>query len=322
MLIRPLHFAALTLCVAAAAAAQPVLKSGASINIPASPGKFDFLEVDPAAHRLLAGHEKDGTADFFDLDTNQLIARVKVGPAVGVTVDPKTGRYFASVQDDKRIAIIDGKTFKETGSIALPGESDAILFDAKDRRIYITNDNGKALWAVDPDAEKVIATIPVVEGPECMAHDPAADRIYLNSKVTNQVSVINTKTNSVVTTWLTAPAVGPHGLVLDAAHGRIFVSGDNGLLVALDTKTGKVVASTPIVEHVDQIAFDAGLRRIYCAGPGAMSVVQASDDGLKTLGKIETNATAKNVAVDPKTHAVWTTFTNGKDSFAKSWMQE
>ena len=43
--------------------------------------------------------------------------------------------------------------------------------------------------------------------------------------------------------------------------------------------------------------------------------------GLTALGKIATAATAKNVAVDPQTHAVWTTFTNGKDSFAKSWIQ-
>ena len=292
-----------------------------SITIPASPGKFDFLAVDSAAHRLLAGHEKDETADFFDLKTNKLIARVKVGPAVGVTVDPKTGRYFASVQDDKRIAIIDGQTLKETGSITLPGETDAILFDAKDRRIYITNDNGKVLWAVDPDTAKVIATIPVAEGPECMAHDAAANRVYLNSKVANLVSVIDTKTNTVVAVWPTAPAVGPHGLVLDAAHSRIFVSGDNGQLVAVDTKTGKVVATSAITEHVDQIAFDDALRRIYCAGPDWMSVVQATDAGLTALGKIATAATAKNVAVDPQTHAVWTTFTNGKDSFAKSWIQ-
>ena len=307
---------------ASLAFAQPALQPGAVIAISGATGKFDFLEVDSAAHRLLAGHEKDETADFFDLDSNKLIARVKVGPAVGVTVDPKTGNYFASVQDDKRIAIIDGQTLKETGSIALPGETDAILFDAKDRRIYITNDNGNALWVVDPDTRKVLATIPVPEGPECMAHDAAIDRIYLNSKVTNQVSVIDTKTNTVVATWPTAPAVGPHGLVLDGAHRRIFVSGDNGRLVAIDTKSGKVVASAPIVDHVDQIAFDAGTRRIFCAGPGAMSVVQASDTGLATLGMIETNATAKNVAVDPKTHAIWTTFTDGTDSFAKSWTQK
>ena len=319
-MIRPSLFLA-ALGLVSPAVAAPVLQPGASITVPGSTGKFDFLEVDPAAHRLLAGHEKDDTADFFDLNTHQLIARVKVGPCVGVTVDPKTGNYFASVQDDKRIAIIDGKTLKETGSIDLPGETDAILFDAKDRRIYITNDNGKALWAVDPASKKVTATIAVAEGPECMAYDAATDRLYLNAKVANLVSVIDTKTNTVVATWPTAPAVGPHGLVLDAAHGRVFVSGDNGLLVALDTKTGKIVATATIVAHVDQIAFDAGKRRIFCAGPAAMSIVQASDEGLKTLGSVDTNDTAKNVAVDSATHAVWTTFTDGKNSYAKSFAQ-
>ncbi len=319
MLCRTLFLAALG--GVSFASAAPVLQPGVSITVPGSTGKFDFLEVDPVAHRLLAGHEKDDTADFFDLNTNQLIARVKVGPCVGITVDPKTGNYFASVQDDKRIAIIDGKTFKETGSIALPGETDAILFDAKDRRIYITHDNGKALWAVDPDARKVVATIAVAEGPECMAHDAATDRLYLNAKVANLVSVIDTKTYTVVATWPTAPAVGPHGLALDAAHGRVFVSGDNGQLVAIDTKTGKVVATAAIAAHVDQIAFDAGKRRVFCAGPNALSVVQASDEGLKTIATVDTNDTAKNVAVDAATHTVWTTFTDGKNSYAKSFTQ-
>jgi DNA-binding beta-propeller fold protein YncE len=305
-----------------AGAAQPVLTPGVSISVPVSTGKFDFLAVDPATHRLLAGHEKDETADFFDLDTNKVIARVKVGPCVGVTVDPKTGNYFGSVQDDKRIAVIDGRSFKEISSIALPAESDAILFDAKDRRIYITNDNGKYLWAIDPDAEKVVAAIEIPGEPECMALDAAANRIYLNIKNRDEVAVIDIKSNAVVATWPTAPATGPHGLVFDSVHRRIYSSGENGRLVALDTGSGKVVATASIVEHVDQIAFDPSTRRIFCAGPGAMSVVQATDDGLTSLGQVATNATAKNVAVDLKTHAVWTTFTDGKDSFAKSWTQD
>jgi DNA-binding beta-propeller fold protein YncE len=319
MIRRSFLLAALTL--GSLAFAAPVFKPGPAIILPGSTGKFDFLEVDPTSHRLLAGHEKDDTADFFDLATNKLIARVKVGPCVGVTVDPKTGNYFASVQDDKRIAIIDGKTLKETGSIELPGETDAILFDAKNRRIYITHDNGKALWVVDPDAKKIVATIAVAEGPECMALDGATGRLFLNAKVANLVSVIDTKTHAVVATWPVAPAVGPHGLVFDAARGRVFVSGDNGVLVALDAQSGKIVAQAPIADHVDQIAFDASTRRVFCAGPGKMSVVQSSDEGLANIATIETNATAKNVAIDAATHLVWTTFTDGKNSTAQSFVQ-
>lgn len=292
-----------------------------SVKIAGSKGKFDFLAVDATHHRLLAAHEKDGTADFIDLPSGTVLARLKTGPAVGIAADEAAGQYYVSVQDDKRVAVVDAATLQETGSIATPGETDAILYDAKDHRVYVTNDNGKYLWAIDPAAAKVSAAIEIPGEPECMAHDAAADRIYLNIKNLSVVAVIDTKTNTVIAQWPTAPATGPHGLALDAAAGCIYVSGDNGQLVALDTRSGRVIGSTGITEKVDQIAFDAGTQRIFCAGPEHLSVVLATAHGVKFLGNVESNATAKNVAVDPTTHQVWTTYTDGTDSYAKSWSQ-
>jgi DNA-binding beta-propeller fold protein YncE len=321
------RFAALALVVCGGlsmanlkAADKPLLVPGATIKIPDSKGKFDFLEVDPVRHRLLAAHEKDGTADFLDLKTNAVLARLKAGPAVGITADAKSDKYYVSVQDDKRVAIVDAATLTETGSVALEGETDAILFDAKDGRVYVTNDNGKFLWAIDAGAAKVTAAIAIPGTPECMAHDAAADRIYLNLKNLSEVAVIDTRSNTIVARWATAPATAPHGLAYDETLGRIYVSGDNAKLVALDVKTGTVVGSADITAKVDQIAFDQYTQRVYCAGPGEMSVVQAGADGLKFLGNVPSAATAKNVAVDPTTHAVWTTFTDGQDSYAKSWI--
>lgn len=314
--------AALLSFSAAASAADPsFLVPDTSIRIPASKGKFDFLAVDPVQHRLLAAHEKDGTADFIDLKTGTVLARLKVGPAVGIAADTKSGKYYVSVQDDKRVAVIDAKTLVETASIPTPGETDAILYDEKDDRVYVTNDNGKYLWAIDPVAGKVVAAIEVPDGPECMAHDAAKDRIYMNSKVHDEVVVIDTKSNTVVAHWATAAAKGPHGLVLDAKLGRIYVSGENGMLVALDTQSGGVVSSTGITTKVDQIAFDDATGLIFCAGPDHLSVARATAAGLEFVGNVDSAATAKNVAVDPTTHKVWTTYTDGTDSFAQSWRQ-
>jgi hypothetical protein len=50
-----------------------------------------------------------------------------------------------------------------------------------------------------------------------------------------------------------------------------------------------------------------------------MSVVHTGAGQLSLLGELTTAATARNVAVDPATHAVWTTYTDGKSSFAKAW---
>lgn len=321
-----LRLAALAACACLslpglAAAENALLVPDTSVKIPGSKGKFDFLEVDATNHRLLAAHEKDETADFIDLKSGTVLARLKVGPAVGIAADTKAGKYYVSVQDDKRVAIVDATTLVETGSVATPGETDAILFDAKDRRVYVTNDNGKYLWAIDPVVGKVTAAIEIPGEPECMAHDAAVDRIYLNIKNLSEVAVINTKTNMVVARWPTAPVTGPHGLAFDEAAGRIYVSGDNGQLVAIDTKTGAVIDATEITAKVDQIAFDAGTKRIFCAGPDHLSVVKVTAKGVKFLGNVDSAATAKNVAVDPATHKVWTTYTDGTDSYAKSWRQ-
>jgi len=54
------------------------LVPASAIVIPDSKGKFDFLAVDPERNRLLASHEKDGTADFLDLSTQKVLARLKV----------------------------------------------------------------------------------------------------------------------------------------------------------------------------------------------------------------------------------------------------
>ncbi len=304
---------------AAAAAAPPVLTPGPSIAIDDVHGKFGLLTLDPVANRLLGSHVNDDIAEIFDLAANQLIARVEVGPVVALAVDPKSGRYFASVQDDRRIAVIDGTTLRETGSIPLPGETGALLFEPAHRRLYVAADGAKSLWVVDPDACKLVRTISVPEDPEEMVWDARTGRIYLTSSATSKVSVIDAKANAVVAHWPTAPAVGGRGVALDPARDRLFVAGDNGHLVAFDLETGRVVATAAIGKHVGQIAFDADLRRLYCAGPDWMYPIDCAGTGLVALEKNYTAASATNVVIDPKTHAVWTTFTDGEDSFAKSW---
>src|SRR3984893_3067810 len=102
---------------AVAAAEQTLhLTPAASIEIPNSKGKFDFLRVDSKRHRLLAAHENDGTADYIDLQKNSLISRAKVGGAVDHAVDADSKFYYVSVQEAERVAVVDAETLKEVKS--------------------------------------------------------------------------------------------------------------------------------------------------------------------------------------------------------------
>src|ERR1700730_16882254 len=303
-----------------AAAQDATVQPQASIEIPASKGKFDFLRVDDKRHRLLAAHENDGTADYFDLGSNKLISRVKVGGAVDNAVDPDSKYYYVSVQEDKRVAVLDAATLKEVKSIKVDGPTDAIIYEPKNHMIYVTHDEGANVWVIDPAAAKVVASIEVPGVPEFMVYDATTDRIYLNIKSADKVAVIDPRTNRTVATWPTAPATQPHGMALDTANHRIFTSGANGKLVSIDTGTGKVTRAAAIGENGDQSAVDPSKHVVYCAGPDKMSMVSTSGTSISPAGEFKTAATAKNVAFDPQTGAVWTTYTDGKSSFARSWL--
>jgi DNA-binding beta-propeller fold protein YncE len=309
-----------SVCAFAAADLPVTLHPAASIEIPASKGKFDFLRVDAKRHRLLAAHENDGTADYFDLSKNSLISRVKLGGAVDHAVDPDSKFYYVSVQEDKRVAVVDAVTLKEVKSIKVDGPTDAIIFEPKNHMVYVTHDEGTNVWVIDPAAAKVVASIEIPGVPEFMVYDQTTDRIYLNIKTTDQVAVIDPATNKTVAQWPTGQATQPHGLALDAANHRIFAAGGNGKLAVIDTATGKITSTVNITPKVDQIAFDPDSHLVYCAGADKMSIVRAVGDTVASAGELSTAATARNVAVDPQTGAVWTTYTDGKSSFAKSWM--
>lgn len=322
MTIRLCLLACLSLnAFAAAVDAAPAaaLTPGATIEIPNSTGKFDFLRVDTKRHRLLASHENDGTADFVDLQKNVLIQRVKVGGAVDMAPDNDSKFYYVSVQEAERVAVVDAESLQEVGSVKTPGPTDAIIYEPRNHLVYVTHDNGAEVWVIDPASAKVVATVAIPGVPEFMVYDDNADRIYLNIKTRDAVVVIDPATNKVTGRWPTAPALQPHGLAIDAANHRIFTAGANGKLVMIDTTNGATLGSADIAAKVDQIAYDSAGGFVYCAGADHMTVVATTGGKLATFGDVTTAATARNVAVDPATGAVWTTYSDGKNSYARSW---
>jgi DNA-binding beta-propeller fold protein YncE len=311
-----LALVALLATVAAPVFAKAPLVAGQLIVVPDTKGGFDFLEFDATKRRLLADHTGNGTLDIFDAADGKLIKSVTTGSAQGVTVDEVGGKYHVSVSKQTKLVSIDRETLEVTREIALSGPADALVFNPKNGCAYVGHDDAKELWVVDVKSGKVAATVAIAEGPEYVIYDAASDRIFQNIKSNDTVSVIAPGTNTVTESWSTKPATKPHGLAMEAKTNRLFISGTNGELVVLDAKTGKVTASAKIAPGVDQIAFDAELRRVYCASSsGVISVVQITDDGAASLGDVKTAKGAKTLTVDPQTHAVWTAYADGAAAY-------
>ena len=303
------------------AADTPLLTPQPAISVPGGPGGFDWMQIDPVKHRLLASHPGKDTLVVLDLQTcavQQVDTGVKIN---GIVVDAADNKLFTAGGGEK-VVVFDNVTLAKIGEIALTGPGDDITLDTKTDRLYVCHDDGAEDWVFDAKTNAPAGSVTIAGAPEYILYDPGADRLYQNIKPAAEVQVINPNTNTVEAAWPTAPMTSPHGLALDLKAHHIFSAG-HGKAVMMDQATGQVLSSVDIAPgYVDQIAFDPGTQRLYCAcgDAGVISVVQEKDNGMTLAGTVTSHKKAHTLAVDPDTHAVWLSYTDLTGSYLQEFL--
>ncbi|MCG2840667.1 YncE family protein [Sandaracinobacter sp. RS1-74] len=130
-----------------------------------------------------------------------------------------------------------------------------------------------------------------------LSYNPAAHLLYVVSHTTDEVAVINTKTDKVEKLFPVPGAKSSIGVSHDPQTGRIFVAAqgtDN--LIVLDGNDGKVIADTPIGAGALNVVFDPVKRRAYVSNRGASTIAVADADG-KLVANLGPAPTANHVAL-------------------------
>jgi DNA-binding beta-propeller fold protein YncE len=75
----------------------------------------------------------------------------------------------------------------------------------------------------------------------------------------------------------------------------------------MDSKTGGVVATLPIGERVDAVAFDVAGKSIFASnGDGSISAIRQKNANVyESVGNIQTQKSAKTMALDPKSRRLF-----------------
>ncbi|MFO1500101.1 MAG: hypothetical protein U1G07_17215 [Verrucomicrobiota bacterium] len=115
------------------------------------PGKaqWDYLRVDPDAHRLYVTH---GTkVEVIDLDKGAVIGAIEDTPGVhGIAFAPKLVRAFTSNGQENKASIVDLKTLKTLSKVSRGANPDSILDEATQHAVYTFNGKGKSATVFDP----------------------------------------------------------------------------------------------------------------------------------------------------------------------------
>jgi YVTN family beta-propeller protein len=269
-------------------------------------GGWDYLSVDPAAHRLYVSHGTEvvviNTAD----DT--VAGRIADTPGVhGIAIAPELKRGFSTNGRDNSMSIVDLGTLKTVAKVATGENPDAMLYEPGRREVYAFNGRGQSATVIDAQTGRPVATIPLGGKPEFCAADSAAGRVYCNIEDTNEVAAIDTATHQVVSRWPIAPGAEATGMAIDVAHHRLFIGCHNRLLAMLDTASGKAVATVPIGAGVDANDFDPGTQLAFAScGDGTVTIAhEDAPDKLTVVQTLTTEPRARTMALDPATHKIY-----------------
>ena len=269
-------------------------------------GFWDYLAVDPAAHRLYVSHSDHIVV--IDLNTDKIVGQIANTPGVhGIAIADNLGLGVASIGRGNKAGIVDLKTLKMLSEVNTAEGPDGYVYDPAQKEAYLFCGRAQAATVVDVKAAKAVATIPLGGRPEFATVDPQANRVYDNLENKSEVAVIDTKTHEVVNRWPIAPGEGGSGMAIDVAHHRIFIGCRNEKMVMMNDTDGKVLASVPIARGVDACRFDPGTQLAFAScGDGTTTVAkEEAPDKLTVVQVLKTERGARTMALDPTTHQIY-----------------
>jgi len=268
-------------------------------------GGFDYVSVDPAAHRLYVSHATKIVVA--DTQTGKVVGEIANLPGVhGIAIAADLGRGFTSDGRANTSTIIDLRTLQPIARVPTGANPDSIRYSPSRKEVWAFNHTGKSVTVFGAQDGKVIATIPLTGELEEAVEDPAANRMYVNIEDKGVIGVMDTITHSVVATWPITDCEGPTAMAFDNKN-HLILSACDGHMAVVDSRTGKVVTSFPIGEEVDGNGFDAATGYVFAASrAGTLTIAHEDSPGKFTIVQtLKTQPSGKTMTVDPVSHRVY-----------------
>lgn len=284
------------LLTAPALAQQPAsLRLVARVPMPHVEGRIDHLAIDVTGQRLFVAALGNNTLEVIDVRNAKHLRTISgLHEPQGIAYTSVTNRIYVANRADGSLHVYDGASFALVKIIAYGRDADNVRYDAHADHLWVGYGEG-GLGEFDQGAAK-LREIALGAHPESFQLETHGSRIFINLPPLHQIAVVDRETGAVTASWPTGAASANYPMALDEADHRLFVVCRRpARLLVLDTSTGKLIESLPVVGDSDDLYYDANRKRIYAiGGEGAISVFDQQDaDHYRELERIPTAAGAR-----------------------------
>ena len=289
---------------------KPPLKLLQTIPLPdVKAGDFDHFAVDLAGNRLFLTAEAGHAVLVMDTRTNTLIHTIAdVDEPHSMLYLPRAKQLWVVAGGDGTVKIFDSGTYALIESVKVTDGADSSAYDPAKNLFYIAAGGSGAklpyslINIINTSTRKKVGDIKVDStNIEALALEKNGPRIFANIRDKSVVGVIDREKKTVTATWPLGELHGNTPITYDEVNHRVFVAGRKPpSLMVLDSESGKIIATLPIAEMTDDMAFDPASKRIYVACNDFAVVFQQKDgDHYEELGRVATGFRAKTNILVP-----------------------
>jgi DNA-binding beta-propeller fold protein YncE len=144
-------------------------------------------------------------------------------------------------------------------------------------RLFVAENGGTNVTEIDPEANRVVATIPVSAGPAGLAvwvdvNSTKRDRLYVSSTSKNLLEAVDLRAGKVVSSAPAGPKPGSLALSPDGRRVFICLGGQSGIDV-LDTANLQKLRTIEIAEPSSALYVTPDLTRLIAAGGHRLTVI-------------------------------------------------
>ncbi|MDX6404762.1 MAG: hypothetical protein QOH70_2217 [Blastocatellia bacterium] len=267
-------------------------------------GGWDYLTVNAGRIYISRGTH----VMVVDADKGAVVGDIPNTNGVhGIAIAPDLDKGFISDGRANDVTIFDVKTLKVTGTAPTGKNPDAIIYDFASKRVFTFNGASKDATAIDAKTGTVAGTIALGGKPEFAVADEKG-HIFVNIEDTSEIVQFDSKKLTVENRWKIAPGEEPSGLAIDRKNRRLFSVCSNKLMVVVNANDGKIITTLPIGSGTDAAGFDPETGYAFSSnGDGTLTVVhEDSPDKFAVVENVPTLRRARTMALDPKTHQVYT----------------
>ncbi len=147
-------------------------------------GPAEAFQLSASQPRLYLNSPSSSEICVIDTDKNEIVGRHKITSAAqnyALALDDANHRLFIGCRKAPMVVIMDAGSGKEVAKVAIPADSDDVLYDAKRKRIYASCGEGylAVIKQLDADHYEMLEKIATVKDARTSFFDAETSRLYL-----------------------------------------------------------------------------------------------------------------------------------------------